>query len=189
MGKTTTKKSDEKKLGNAIEEALMEAYMSGDLNDYSHDDVEFAGVQVKPIEPIKTVEKKSLKIPGVRKEDGSACCGGGCCEVGDKKKTTTVFSKKQYLEIINQVLDPETGVGITDMGLIYDVEEKADGLVKVTMTLTSMGCPAGGQITTEIDGMLRIQPHVKDVAIEVVWEPAWNPDMMNPDVKAMLFGN
>lgn len=185
MTKATRKKSDEKKLGNAIEEALMEAYMNGDLNDYSHDDVEFASVKVAP-EPVKTIEKKSLKIPGVRQEDGSNCCGGGCCEVNPTKQ---IMSKKQYLEIINQVLDPETGVGITDMGLIYDIEEKEDGLVKVTMTLTSMGCPAGGQITTEIDGMLRIQPHVKDVAIEVVWEPAWNPDMMNPDVKAMLFGN
>ena len=113
MGKTTAKKGDEKKLGNAIEEALMEAYMSGDLNDYSHDDVEFAGAKTHVA---KTEigedglggdassmggggKKSSLKISGVRKEDGSDCCGGGCCEVGDKKKAPAIFSKKQYLEI------------------------------------------------------------------------------------------
>jgi metal-sulfur cluster biosynthetic enzyme len=141
--------------------------------------------------PLKksAVKKAAGKIPGVQKEDGSDCCGGGCCFEEEKKQTCGVWNKKQYLDLINQVLDPETGVGITDMGLIYDTEEEADGLVKVTMTLTSMGCPAGGQITTEIDAMLRLQPHVKDVKIEVVWEPAWNPAMMNPDVKAMLFGN
>ncbi|MCC6643922.1 metal-sulfur cluster assembly factor [Candidatus Peregrinibacteria bacterium] len=99
------------------------------------------------------------------------------------------MSKKDYLNIINQVLDPETGVGITDMGLIYDVEEYPEGLVIVTMTLTSMGCPAGPQITTEIDAMIRLQPHVKDVKIEIVWEPSWHPDMMNPEVKTMLFGD
>jgi metal-sulfur cluster biosynthetic enzyme len=100
-----------------------------------------------------------------------------------------VLNKKQYLEIINEVTDPETGVGVVDMGLIYDVTENVDGSVDVVMTLTSMGCPAGGQITTEIDSMLRLQSHVSEVRIQLVWEPPWNPEMMNPDVKAMLLGN
>lgn len=95
--------------------------------------------------------------------------------------------KNPYYEIINQVIDPEVGIGIADMGLIYDVKEN-DGVVLVTMTLTSMGCPAGPQLTTDVDGVLRLQDHVKDVEIEVVWEPAWNPDMMKPDLRAMLFG-
>lgn len=159
---------------NAIEKTLMEAYLSDEP------------LYCEAIEE-KKVAKKSKKIPGVRQEDGSDCCGGDCCSA-EKKEKNGKWTKKRYLDLINQVMDPETGVGITDMGLIYDVEEDADGLVKVTMTLTSMGCPAGGQITTEIDSMLRIQSHVKDVKIDVVWEPAWNPGMMNPDVKAILFG-
>lgn len=167
--KSVTKKTSKKV--HPIEKVLMEAYLGE-----------------SKIKKVKT-PKVTSKIPGVQKEDGSACCGGGCCFEPDAKKTPRVWHKKQYLDLINQVLDPETSVGITDMGLIYDVEEDKDGLVKVTMTLTSMGCPAGGQITTEIDAMLRLQPHVKDVKIEVVWEPAWNPAMMNPHVKAMLFGN
>lgn len=162
-------------LEHLIEDVLLDAYAQGDLMD------EAQGVK----------HAKSLKIPGLRKEDGSDCCGGGCCEVPEmnSEKHKTIMTKKEYLDIINQVLDPETGVGITDMGLIYDVTEKADGLLEVQMTLTSMGCPAGGQITTEIDAMLRLQPHVKEVKIEIVWEPAWNPGMMNEDVKEMLFGN
>ncbi len=102
----------------------------------------------------------------------------------DKKKFDNT---NPWYAIINEVLDPEVGVGIADMGLIYDVREN-DGLVVVTMTLTSMGCPAGPQLTTDVDGILRLQEKVKDVEIEVVWEPAWNPDMMNPDIKQMLFG-
>lgn len=93
-----------------------------------------------------------------------------------------------YYHILNQVIDPELGVGIADMGLIYDVIEKK-GVVKVIMTLTSMGCPAGPELTTDVDGILRLEKGVKDVEIEVVWEPPWNPDMMKPEIKEMLFGN
>ena len=100
-----------------------------------------------------------------------------------------VLNKKQYLEIINEVTDPEVGVGITDLGLIYDVNETPEGLVEVEMTLTSMGCPAGGQIMGDIENILRLQSHVRDVKINLVWDPPWNADMMNPDIKAMLWGN
>ncbi len=92
-----------------------------------------------------------------------------------------------FYHILNQVVDPETGVGVADMGLLYRVTEE-DGLVSVCMTLTSMGCPAGPEITTDIDGVLRLQPDVKDVEIEIVWEPAWNPDFIKQEVKEMLWG-
>ncbi len=92
-----------------------------------------------------------------------------------------------YHAILNEVIDPEAGVGIVDMGLIYDVIEE-NGVVKVTMTLTSMGCPAGPQLTTAIDDILRVQSHVKDVEIEVVWDPPWTPEKMNPEIRQMLFG-
>lgn len=92
-----------------------------------------------------------------------------------------------FYHILNQVVDPELGVGIADMGIIYDVQQKGT-LVEVTMTLTSMGCPAGPEITTDVDAILRLQDGVEDVHINVVWEPAWTPDMMKPELKAMLFG-
>jgi len=79
-----------------------------------------------------------------------------------------------YYDILNMVVDPEVGVGIVDMGLIYHVEDH-DGVVVVTMTLTSMGCPAGPQLTTDVDAVLRMQEGVKDVEIEVVWDPPGIP--------------
>ncbi len=110
-----------------------------------------------------------------------------------KKSVKTIFkphlTKRKYFDLINSVIDPETGIGISDMGLIYDVIERPNGLIEIEMTLTSMGCPAGAQITTEIDSWLRLQKHVKDVKINIVWDPPWSPEMMNPDIKAMMFGN
>jgi len=102
--------------------------------------------------------------------------------------TTKDFDESNpYYHILNQVVDPEVGVGIVDMGLIYHVENKG-GTVEVTMTLTSMGCPAGPQLTGDIDSVLRMEKGVKDVVIGVVWDPPWNPDMMNQDLRQMIFG-
>ncbi len=172
---------NKKDVQKMIEKTLMDAFLSGEKLDYDN-----LPTDVPAKEPV------SKKIPGVQKEDGSACCGGGCCTPKKPERDENyqpVLNKKQYLAIINQILDPETFVGIVDMGLIYDVEEYADGKVEVTMTLTSMGCPAGPQITTEVDAVLKLQKHVQDVNIEIVWEPGWHPDMMNPEVRAMLFGD
>ncbi len=102
--------------------------------------------------------------------------------------TEKLYHKAKLLEILNQVIDPETGVGITDMGLIYDVSEE-NGKVTVEMTLTSLTCPAGPQITSEASATLRIQPGIKEVEIKMVWEPAWTPAMMSPDIREMLFGD
>lgn len=98
------------------------------------------------------------------------------------------FSEKHpYYHILNQVIDPEIGVGIADMGLIYDLKIN-DGVADVVMTLTSMGCPAGPELTTDIDAILRLQDEIKDVQIEVVWDPPWSPDKMKPEIRDMLFG-
>ncbi len=103
------------------------------------------------------------------------------------KPTKITFDEKHpYWEVINEVLDPETGIGIADMGIIYSVQQKK-GVVDVKMTLTSMGCPAGPDIVTSLDGVLRMQPDVKDVMIEVVWDPMWTPDRMKPEIREMLF--
>ncbi|MBD3270038.1 DUF59 domain-containing protein [Candidatus Peregrinibacteria bacterium] len=113
------------------------------------------------------------------------CCGGNCgC---DHKKAS--LSLREYLEHLNQVIDPETGIGIVDMGLIYDVVEEDDGKIYVEMTFTSVACPMGPQIVEDVMKSMRQLDHVKEVDVNVVWEPAWSSEMMNPEVKAMLFGN
>src|SRR2546426_8919277 len=76
-------------------------------------------------------------------------------------------------------------MNIVDLGLVYDVEVD-DGLVRINMTLTSPGCPAGPMITNDIYKVVRAIEGVKDVDIDIVWEPYWTPDRIDPKIRAMM---
>ncbi|HYK82414.1 MAG TPA: metal-sulfur cluster assembly factor [Gemmatimonadales bacterium] len=86
---------------------------------------------------------------------------------------------------LRQVKDPELDMNIVDLGLVYDVEVEA-GTVRVQMTLTSPGCPAGPMITNDAYRVLRGLEGVADVDIEIVWEPYWTPERMDPKVRALM---
>lgn len=88
-------------------------------------------------------------------------------------------------QALRQVKDPELDMNIIDLGLVYDVEI-AGGDVHVNMTLTSPGCPAGPMITNDAYRVLRALPGVQDVDIEIVWEPYWTPERMDPKVRALM---
>jgi metal-sulfur cluster biosynthetic enzyme len=83
------------------------------------------------------------------------------------------------------VKDPEVGINIIDLGLVYDVEIE-EGKVDVKMTLTSPGCPVGPQIMGDADQAIRGLEGVEDVRIELVWDPYWTPERINPKVRAYL---
>lgn len=87
---------------------------------------------------------------------------------------------------LRQVKDPELGLNIIDIGLVYDVAIDDAGIVKVTMTLTSPGCPAGGEIMEDVKAVLGQLEGVTEVQIDLVWEPYWTPDRMDPRVKAFM---
>jgi metal-sulfur cluster biosynthetic enzyme len=86
---------------------------------------------------------------------------------------------------LRQVKDPELDMNIVDLGLVYDVAVD-QGAVRVKMTLTSPGCPAGPMITNDAYRVLRELDGVTDVDIEIVWEPYWTPDRMDPKVRALM---
>ncbi len=86
---------------------------------------------------------------------------------------------------LRQVKDPEAGINIMDLGLVYDVEIEA-GNVDVKMTLTSPGCPAGGQILGESEQAIKALDGVESVNIDLVWEPYWTPERIDPKVRAFL---
>ncbi len=88
-------------------------------------------------------------------------------------------------EALRQVKDPELDMNIVDLGLVYDVEVSG-GEVRVQMTLTSPGCPAGPMITNDAYRVLRGLDGVTDVDIEIVWEPYWTPERMDPKVRALM---
>jgi metal-sulfur cluster biosynthetic enzyme len=86
---------------------------------------------------------------------------------------------------LRQVKDPELDMNIVELGLVYDVEVD-DGAVRVRMTLTSPGCPAGPMITNDVYRVLRAFEGVKDVNVEIVWEPYWTPERIDPKVRALM---
>ncbi len=96
-----------------------------------------------------------------------------------------VLDEDTARKALRQVKDPELDMNIIDLGLVYDVEV-AGGEVHVKMTLTSPGCPAGPMITNDAYRVLRGLEGVKDVDIEIVWEPYWTPERMDPKVRALM---
>src|SRR5918912_3454111 len=94
-------------------------------------------------------------------------------------------SKEDVVEALRQVEDPELGMDIVELGLFYDAEIEG-AKVKVTHTLTSMGCPAGPMIQEDIDRVVREIPGVDDVAVELTFDPPWTPDLMSDDAKFIL---
>ena len=99
--------------------------------------------------------------------------------------TTTALSPETVREALRQVKDPELDLNIIDLGLVYDVEI-VDGNVAVKMTLTSPGCPAGPMITNDVYRVVRELEGVREVDVEIVWEPYWTPERMDPRVKAFM---
>ena len=91
-----------------------------------------------------------------------------------------------YWALLNTVLDPELGIGVVDLGLIYDIEEKS-GHITVTMTLTSMGCPVGPSLMRSVQTEMERYLGEEEVTVNLVWEPVWSRQLIDPDVRAMLF--
>ena len=99
--------------------------------------------------------------------------------------TAGVLTEEIARNALRQVKDPELEMNIIELGLVYDVEIE-EGAVRVHMTLTSPGCPAGPMITNDAYRVLRALDGVKDVNIDIVWEPYWTPERIDPKVRALL---
>ena len=87
---------------------------------------------------------------------------------------------------LRAVKDPELNLNIIDIGLVYEIDVAESGDVQIQMTLTSPGCPAGAEIMADVKNVASELEGVKSVEIELVWEPYWTPERMDPRVKAFL---
>ena len=94
-------------------------------------------------------------------------------------------TKQEVVEALRQVEDPELGMDIVELGLLYDAEVEGAN-VKVTYTLTSMGCPAGQMIQEDIERVVNEIPDVGEVQSELTFDPPWTPDKMSDDAKFIL---
>jgi metal-sulfur cluster biosynthetic enzyme len=99
------------------------------------------------------------------------------------------FTPEDVRESLKTVYDPEIGINIVDLGLIYDIdvdENNGKNDVTVTMTLTSMACPLGPVIMQEVNGALDGLPDLGEVGVNLVWTPPWGPDKMSEEAKDEL---
>ena len=94
-------------------------------------------------------------------------------------------STEEVVEALRQVEDPELGMDIVELGLFYGAEVEGEH-VKVTYTLTSMGCPAGAMIQEDIERFVGEIPGVGEVESELTFDPPWTPDRMSEDAKFIL---
>ena len=100
--------------------------------------------------------------------------------------TPTVPTPESVPKALRAVKDPELNLNIIDLGLVYDIEVNDPGMVHVRMTLTSPGCPAGTEIIDDVKKVAADMEGVQGVEVELVWDPYWTPDKMDPRVRAFL---
>lgn len=89
-------------------------------------------------------------------------------------------------EALRKVIDPELGLDIISLGLVYDILPSEEGDVTVRMTMTSRGCPMQGIIAASTKSVLQAQPDVRHAEVDVVWEPQWTPERIDPKGREQL---
>lgn len=87
--------------------------------------------------------------------------------------------QEEILAALETVIDPELGIDIVNLGLIYGVELDEEGKCTIKMTLTTMGCPLADVLTDQINQVLKEIPGINDVEVKLVWYPAWTTDRMS----------
>lgn len=94
-------------------------------------------------------------------------------------------TREDVIEALRVVEDPELGMDIVELGLLYDAEVEGSK-VHVTYSLTSMGCPVGPLIEQQIRETVEAMDGVEEVEAEITWTPPWTPDKMSDDAKFIL---
>ena len=93
---------------------------------------------------------------------------------------------EEVLAALRHVIDPEVGIDVVDLGLVYEARRR-DGHVLVVMTMTTAACPLGESLTEEVKTAIRQRvPGVTSVSVDLVWEPPWQPSMMSATAREQL---
>ncbi|GAB6876967.1 metal-sulfur cluster assembly factor [Thermaerobacter litoralis] len=95
-------------------------------------------------------------------------------------------TEEQVREALTDVIDPEIGLNVVDLGLVYRCEVDDEGVVEVDMTLTAIGCPLGDQIVSQAKQAIERLEGVKEARVRLVWSPPWRPEMMSERARMLL---
>ncbi len=95
-------------------------------------------------------------------------------------------TQQEVLKALEAVMDPELGLNIVELGLIYDVQVNEQNEVSVKMTLSARGCPLHTSITNGVENVIKRMEGINGVRVEVVWDPPWTPDRIAPETKKRM---
>lgn len=98
---------------------------------------------------------------------------------------TKEITKEDLLETLKSVIDPEIGLNIVDLGLVYDVQISEE-MILIIMTLTTPGCPMHGSIVDWVQRIVSMSFPNKLIDVQLVWEPRWTPDKMSEEARRQL---
>ena len=127
---------------------------------------------VSMIETVKQYAKYYAGMPGEARHDGDGKDGKGL--------------EDEIILALRQVYDPEIPVNVYDLGLIYDIQADADGVVFIKMTLTAPNCPIADEVVAQVQEAVSDVPGVKEVQVDLVFEPEWTTDRMSEEAKLEL---
>jgi len=96
------------------------------------------------------------------------------------------FIEKEIIDMLKTIFDPEIPVNIYELGLIYETKVDEDFNVSVKMTLTTPACPVAESLPGEVKERIKRIQDIKEVTVDLVWEPPWNQDMMTDEAKLQL---
>jgi len=96
-----------------------------------------------------------------------------------------MVTREEVIEVLKKVYDPEIPINVFDLGLIYRIEIK-DNNVYIDMTMTAPGCPLAFYIVSLVKNAVKSLPNVKEVRVNLVWDPPWTPDRATEDGKKLL---
>ena len=128
---------------------------------------------------MRTIITPTIEEPIAPVEAATAATGDTLGLLGGQVTRATIA------DLLYQVIDPEIGVNIVDLGLVFGIAV-ADGGIRITMTLTTPGCPLAGYIEDCIHRALWGLPGVGDIAVDIVWDPPWGPELMSDQAKVEL---
>jgi FeS assembly SUF system protein len=94
--------------------------------------------------------------------------------------------KEQIIEVLRTCYDPEIPVDIYELGLIYEIQVDPSGMVYIQMTLTAPNCPVAGSLPQDVQTKVSAIPGIKDVKVDLVFDPPWNPSKMSQAAKLQL---
>jgi len=139
-----------------------------------------------PTAPPVTEEAPATESPAAETSDESLTYVESSGPSADQPPVDKEDLKNRVTDMMRTIFDPEIPVNIYDIGLIYKIEPDDDGIVDLTMTLTTPNCPAAGILPGEVENKAKSVDGVREVRFELTFDPPWNPDMMSEGAKLEL---